>query len=268
MASQAERIPGPVGPLAAPRTSDRPVIQNDFLRGAVVEPRRNLLTATREELPEHPTAPAHTRAGQTLSRRVVHRVLDLELAVTLVLLLAPLLLVAALLVKASGPGPVIFRHTRIGRQGKPFTCLKFRTMEHNAEELLADLIDTCGSMRAEWTLDQKIRRDPRVTPIGRFLRRFSIDELPQLWNVVRGEMSIVGPRPIVEAEAQRYRDHFEAYCSVKPGITGLWQVSGRNALSYNQRVELDCAYVSTKSIRGDCSIILRTLPVVLRGTGC
>lgn len=270
MARHAEIISDPVGPLVASNASARNIVEiaplDEF---PVADAPRNVLSLVRERLPEHDTKPARgTLRAQSLSDRAVHRTFDLGLSLTLLLFLAPVLLVTALLVKAHGRGPVIFRHTRVGRNGRPFTCLKFRTMEHNAEELLGDLLGACGDIRVEWNIDQKIRKDPRVTPLGRYLRKFSIDELPQLWNVVRGEMSIVGPRPIVEDEAFRYEEHFKDYCSVKPGITGLWQVSGRNSLPYSRRVELDCAYIRSRSLRGDCSIILRTLPVVMRGTGC
>jgi exopolysaccharide production protein ExoY len=270
MATQAESISGPVGPLVASNISTRNIIENAPLgQIAIADSPRNVLSLVGERPLEHDTTSAlGTLQSQSLPDRAAHRALDLGLSLTLLLFLAPVLLVIALLVKAEGRGPVIFRHTRVGRNGKPFTCLKFRTMEHNAEELLGDLLGACGEINVEWSIDQKIRKDPRVTPLGRCLRKFSIDELPQLWNVVRGEMSIVGPRPIVEDEACRYQEHFKDYCSVNPGITGLWQVSGRNSLSYNRRVELDCAYIRTRSIRGDCSIIFRTLPVVMRGTGC
>ena len=197
-----------------------------------------------------------------------HRALDVTLAITLLFLLWPVMLCAALLVRVSGPGPIIFRHVRVGRNGTHFMCLKYRTMEKDAEHLLTDLLGASGSIRGEWQRDHKIRRDPRVTAVGQILRRFSIDELPQLFNVLRGEMSIVGPRPIVDAEVVRYAEHFADYCLVKPGLTGLWQVSGRNRLSYEQRVDLDCRYVRTKSLRGDVWIIVRTIPAVLQGSGC
>ena len=270
MARQAESISGPVGSLVVSNTSARNIIENAPVDGiAVADSPRNVVSLVRERPLEHDTTSARgTLQSQPLPDRAAHRALDLGLSLTLLLFLAPMLLVTALLVRADGRGPVIFRHTRVGRNGKPFTCLKFRTMEHNAEELLGDLLGACGDIRVEWKIDQKIRKDPRVTPLGRYLRKFSIDELPQLWNVVRGEMSIVGPRPIVEDEAFRYEEHFKDYCSVNPGITGLWQVSGRNSLPYSRRVELDCAYIRSRSLRGDCSIILRTLPVVMRGTGC
>ena len=196
-----------------------------------------------------------------------HRAFDVTLAAALVLLLWPVMLGAALLVRISSPGPIIFRHVRVGRNGTRFECFKFRTMNNEAEKLLAELLGACGTMSREWECNQKIRRDPRITGVGQILRRFSIDELPQLFNVLRGDMSIVGPRPIVDSEIARYADKFADYCRVRPGLTGLWQVSGRNRLSYDRRVELDCHYARTKSLRGDAWIVLRTVPAVLQGGG-
>jgi len=196
------------------------------------------------------------------------RLFDLTLALLFIALLSPVMLVTAVLVRASGSGPIIFRHTRIGRGGKPFECLKFRTMSDSAEHMLTELLEGCGSMQAEWERDHKIRCDPRVTPVGHFLRRFSIDELPQLFNVLRGEMSIVGPRPIVHAEVYRYAEYFTDYCAVRPGLTGLWQVSGRNDVDYEQRVRLDSQYAGAKCIALDCLLIVRTIPVVFFGRGC
>jgi len=197
-----------------------------------------------------------------------HRAFDLALATACLMFLWPLMLATALFVRLSGPGPIIFRHVRVGRDGMPFVCFKFRTMNKQAEELLTELLGTCGTLRHEWQSNQKIRRDPRVTRIGHLLRRYSIDELPQLFNVLRGDMSMVGPRPIVEAEIDRYGANFADYCRVKPGITGLWQISGRNCLSYERRVELDSLYARGRSLRGDMGIVVRTVPVVLRGSGC
>lgn len=196
-----------------------------------------------------------------------YRAFDVALAALFLLLLLPVIALAALLVILSGPGPVLFRHTRIGLNGRTFQCLKFRTMQQNAEHLLPHIIDGSEALRREWEQDQKVRSDPRITRIGRVLRMFSIDELPQLVNVLTGDMSIVGPRPIVAAEVSRYGDAFADYCSVKPGLTGLWQTSGRNDVSYAQRVRLDSEYARTKSIVGDLHIIARTVPVVLRGSG-
>lgn len=207
------------------------------------------------------TAPRQKSAG------AAYRIFDLSLSAVFLTLLAPVMIIAALLIKLGGRGPIIFRHSRIGKDGEPFVCLKFRTMENRAEDMLPDLLGACDTIRWEWQRDHKIRQDPRVTAVGRVLRRFSVDELPQLFNVLRGEMSIVGPRPIVEAEVERYGQNFSTYCSVKPGLTGLWQISGRNRVSYDRRVELDCEYARGKSLAADTWIILRTLPVVVQGDG-
>lgn len=184
------------------------------------------------------------------------------------LLLGPLMLVVALAIWVLDPGPVIFSQNRIGRSGRPFRILKFRTMYLHGDELLARKLESDPASSAEWLSRQKLQRDPRVTPLGRFLRLSSIDELPQLINVFRGEMSLVGPRPIVAGERSRYGRHFNHYCMVEPGITGLWQVSGRNDTTYARRVALDVAYSRRVSFRLDMYILLKTIPAVLRADGC
>ena len=195
----------------------------------------------------------------------LRRAFDVVFALILIAFLLPLMAACAVAVRFTGPGPLLFRHTRIGRGGREFQCLKFRTMNHAAEVTLDALLDSSVTSREQWALLHKLSRDPRTTPVGRFLRRYSLDELPQLLNVVRGDMSIVGPRPIVEAEIVRYGASFAHYCSVKPGLTGLWQVSGRHALSYEDRVTLDARYAMSNSLIGDLLILLRTVPVVILG---
>jgi exopolysaccharide production protein ExoY len=170
-----------------------------------------------------------------------------------------------LAVRFAGPGPILFRQSRIGKGGVEFTCLKFRTMSTGAEATIAHLLVNSNESQQEWLAVRKLTHDPRVTRIGRFLRRYCLDELPQLFNVLAGEMSIVGPRPIVAEEIGRYGCHFVDYCSVKPGLTGLWQVSGRHALSYEQRVALDAKYARSKSVKFDFLILCRTVPIVIRG---
>lgn len=194
-------------------------------------------------------------------------VLSWPVALALLILFLPLLLVIALVIVLQDGGPVLFRHKRIGRGGKPFHCLKFRTMEVASEGRLADLLAADPDTQAEWARIRKIRRDPRVTPFGRFLRKSSLDELPQLLNILRGEMTLVGPRPIIEDEAPLFGVHFRHYCAVRPGITGLWQVSGRNNLSFRRRIVLDVAYVRGKCLRLDACILAKTIPVVLRQRG-
>lgn len=200
------------------------------------------------------------------SSSVLKRGLDLIGAVGLLLALLPVMLVIALLVKRDG-GPIFFRHKRIGANGKPFSCLKFRTMCADAEARLQKLLAEDPEARAEWERDFKLKNDPRVTRLGSFMRQTSLDELPQLFNVIRGEMSLVGPRPIVMAEAARYGAAFRDYLGCRPGLTGLWQVSGRNDIDYDSRVQLDASYAREWSLSRDVSILIRTVRVVLGRTG-
>ena len=176
---------------------------------------------------------------------------------------SPVLLVLALLVKLSSPGPVFYVQRRVGRGYQRFGCIKFRTMRPDADAVLAKVLENDPALRAEYERDFKLKRDPRITFIGRFLRRSSLDELPQFLNVLRGEMSVVGPRPIVDKELQRYGAYMDEVASVRPGLTGLWQVSGRNNLSYKKRVKLDLAYARGRSFNLDLAIILRTFGVLL-----
>jgi lipopolysaccharide/colanic/teichoic acid biosynthesis glycosyltransferase len=193
------------------------------------------------------------------------RLLDLTVAGLIFLLVLPLMLLCALGIFLSSRGPVIYRQARVGREGRQFTCLKFRTMIHSTQPTIDALLAEGSAYREEWASLYKLRADPRVTPFGHFMRRYSLDELPQLFNVFRGDMSVVGPRPIVEEEIHRYGDRFADYCSVNPGITGLWQVSGRHALSYDERVRLDSEYANNKSLSLDLLILWRTFPVVFWG---
>ena len=194
------------------------------------------------------------------------RLLDILGALTLVLLLSPLLLVVGL-VLARDRGPIIYSHSRTGRHGRTFGCLKFRTMVPNAEQVLRELLHNDPDLQREWMCNQKLRNDPRVTAIGRFLRRTSLDELPQLWNVLKGEMSLVGPRPVVREEWQRYGRRLDTYLAAKPGVTGLWQVMGRSDSCYRRRVALDCYYARKRGLSLDLFILLQTVKVVLRGRG-
>ena len=174
----------------------------------------------------------------------------------------PLFLIIILLIKFSSRGPIFFRQKRIGLYNKPFYCLKFRTMHPEAEDLLNNLLEKNKEIKLEYEKNHKIKNDPRITPIGKFLRKTSLDELPQLINVLRLEMSIVGPRPIVKAEVKKYNKNFKKVVSIKPGITGLWQVSGRNNLSYEKRVFLDLIYVKDINFLLDIRIIIRTIGVI------
>lgn len=195
------------------------------------------------------------------------RWLDIVIAVVGLPVVVPLCLLIAAAIYVSDGGPAIFGQRRIGRSGQHFRCWKFRTMRTDAEQVLKALLAQDPNSMREWESAQKLSRDPRITPLGRFLRKTSLDELPQLFNVLRGEMSIVGPRPIVDAEVKRYGRHFDDYCSVRPGITGLWQISGRNDTSYRRRVALDRMYVRSRSLLTNVQIILRTIPAVLSQRG-
>ena len=194
-------------------------------------------------------------------QRLLKRAADLLISITGIALVSPALAVLALLVRLSGPGPVLFRQTRVGQDGRAFTMLKFRSMVHNAEDLLPSLLD--AQRDSGNAVLFKMRNDPRVTPIGRVMRRFSLDELPQLFNVVAGHMSLVGPRPPLKSEVERYDDHVHRRFLVKPGITGLWQVSGRSTLSWDETVRLDLSYVENYSLIGDALILGRTIRAVL-----
>jgi exopolysaccharide production protein ExoY len=204
--------------------------------------------------------------SRTSLRAGVKRVLDLLGAVVLAVVFAPLMLVIGVLMHRSG-GAVIYKHRRVGRDGKFFECLKFRTMVPDADQALRDLLECDPALKAEWVRDHKLRNDPRITRLGRFLRRTSLDELPQLWNVVRGEMSLVGPRPVMREELLRYGRNVGAYLAAKPGITGLWQVTGRNNTDYRRRVVLDTYYVRNQNLALDLYILFKTTGVVLGGKG-
>ncbi|HEY6510919.1 MAG TPA: sugar transferase [Burkholderiaceae bacterium] len=189
------------------------------------------------------------------------------LAAVLLLLLWPLMAWVAWRIWHHDGAPVLFAHYRVGRNGKLFRCLKFRTMYRDSQHVLSDLLARDSIARAQWQREQKLTDDPRITPVGRLLRHTSLDELPQLLNVLRGEMSLVGPRPITVGELPRYGGTRWHYLSVTPGMTGLWQVSGRNRTSYAQRVALDKRYVEQRTLAMDLRILLRTVGVVLRRDG-
>jgi len=198
---------------------------------------------------------------------IAKRALDIVGAGLGLVVLAPFFLIVAMMVRADG-GPAFFAHQRVGRGGKLFGCLKFRSMVIDSQARLEDLLANDPAARAEWDATRKLKNDPRITRIGRFLRSTSLDELPQLINVLRGEMSLVGPRPVQEAEIDRYYGASAAhYMAVRPGITGLWQVSGRSETSYESRVALDVAYVSRPSLLADIAILLRTPVAVLSRRG-
>ncbi len=195
------------------------------------------------------------------------RILDVVGALLLLALLAPAMVLIGILVFVTDPGPILFSQRRVGRAGKIFDCYKFRSMYVGAEQRLENLLAENEQLRSDWELRQKLPNDPRVSVIGRLLRFTSLDELPQLFNVLRGEMSLVGPRPVVPLELQRYGRFATNYCSVRPGLTGLWQVTGRNLTTYRRRVAADVLYARSKSITLDCKILIATIPVVISGRG-
>lgn len=181
-------------------------------------------------------------------------------------MLSPLLLFIWLRLLQTGMAP-LYRQLRVGLAGKPFVCLKFSTMYPDSDELLRRYLRDNPIARLQWDTYRKLRYDPRITPFGRFLRRTSFDELPQLWNVLRGEMSLVGPRPIPFYESEVYGDTLTIYQSVRPGLTGLWQISGRNMLGFRERVMLDTLYIRNRTLWLDLVILIKTIGVVIRGKG-
>ena len=193
------------------------------------------------------------------------RMFDLAFAILLLPLLLPIMLVIAL--GMAHKGKIIFGHRRVGRGGKEFTCYKFRSMTTDANKRLAELIATNPEARSEWERNHKLKNDPRVTRVGRVLRRTSLDELPQLWNVIRGDLSFVGPRPVTRSELVKYGRHTQAYLSVRPGITGPWQVTGRDANSYPNRVLQDAAYIASINFAWDAKIIAQTAFVPFKLAG-
>jgi exopolysaccharide production protein ExoY len=195
------------------------------------------------------------------------RLVDVSIAFLALVLLGPLLAAICMVMRISDPGPVLFRQTRIGKGGREFPCYKFRSMVLDADKILNEHLRQNESARQEWETNQKLTVDPRITRLGSFLRKTSLDELPQLFNVLAGDMSIVGPRPIVRGEIPKYEDKIIYYLAVRPGITGLWQVSGRSDCSYPERVALDAMYVSEWSLKSDMIILLRTIPAVLLQEG-
>ena len=198
--------------------------------------------------------------------RLTKRVFDLVAATGLLLLLAPLMVYLALRIRQDG-GPAIYAHSRVGRGGKTFACFKFRSMVVDASQRLEQMLESDPHLRAQWESEHKLKDDPRISRVGHFLRKTSLDELPQLWNVLRGEMSLVGPRPVVQAELARYRDDVEYFLMVRPGVTGLWQVSGRNDVGYEKRVYLDTWHLKNSSLWHDIAILFKTVRVVLPREG-
>ena len=201
--------------------------------------------------------------NQSRYGRTLKRIGDIFFSLIVLTLGSPVFILIGLLVKLSSPGAVFYIQKRVGRNYKEFGCIKFRTMYKDADDSLPNLLEKYPLMRKEFEKDFKLRQDPRITRLGSFLRRSSLDELPQFFNVLKGEMSVVGPRPIVNNEINKYSVFMEEVISVRPGLTGLWQVSGRNNLSYKKRVELDLIYARNRNFLLDLEIIILTLGVLL-----
>lgn len=216
-----------------------------------------------------PTESADPSPGLNMIERGIKRLFDLISIVVILALFWWAIILVIIAVRVTTGSPVIYGHKRVGRGGREFKCYKFRSMVPNADEVLAHLLATSETARAEWSRDFKLRDDPRITRVGRFIRKTSLDEFPQLWNVVMNEMSIVGPRPVVRKELdQHYHGACRsAYMSMKPGLTGLWQVSGRNDMSYPERVELDRSYACRWNVIFDFTIVMRTVGVMFRRKG-
>jgi len=198
-----------------------------------------------------------------LSYKFFKRLCDFTLASFLVVILIPIFVLIAFIIKANSRGPIFFKQRRIGKNKKPFSCFKFRTMHPEAEFMLKNLLKTNEDIQIEFEHNQKLSNDPRITFIGKYLRFTSLDEIPQIFNVLKGEMSFIGPRPIIEEEIKRYENKFDMAFSVNPGMSGLWQVSGRNKLSYKRRVQLDVIYAKNLNLKLDLNIFFRTLGVIL-----
>jgi exopolysaccharide production protein ExoY len=192
------------------------------------------------------------------------RLVDIAIALVALILASPVMLLVVILIRATGRGPAVFAQSRIGFNGKPFVCYKFRTMVANADQALRDHLANNAQAAQEWKETRKLKRDPRITILGQMLRKSSLDELPQLVNILRGDMSCVGPRPIMADELDRYGPYANDYLKARPGLTGLWQVTGRNNTEYSQRVLLDSRYVRNWSLWGDLVILARTSIAIMR----
>ena len=195
--------------------------------------------------------------------KIIKEFFDLLFSIVFLIVCLPLFIVIAILIKFNSRGPIFFSQKRIGKNNIPFKCIKFRTMHPEAKDMLENLLTKNDLLKKEFKETHKIKNDPRITTIGKFLRKTSLDELPQFLNVLRGEMSIIGPRPIVKGEKPKYGKYLKEVLSVKPGITGLWQVSGRNNLTYKNRVLLDLNYVRNSNFIMDLRILIRTFGVIL-----
>lgn len=257
---------------------DQIKIGDDWIRHLIMCGVRNVsIVPPMQGIPLHDTDMSYFFSHQLISfqlrnnlndfsSRIIKRSFDVVVSLTLLLLLSPVMLLLSWWVSRDG-GAVLFGHKRVGHQGEMFSCLKFRTMVPDADSALASLLANNEQARIEWNSEFKLKVDPRITPIGHFLRRSSLDELPQLWNVLKGDMSLVGPRPIIKDELTLYGEDVQYYLMAKPGITGLWQISGRNDVNYATRVLMDSWYVKNWSLWYDVAILLKTINVVFHRNG-
>lgn len=203
-----------------------------------------------------------------IKHKPLKRVFDVVFTLFVLTAGLPIFLLIGLAVKCSSRGPIFYSHQRIGRGGKPFACYKFRTMYSDADQRLKELLESDPALKKEWDENCKLKNDPRVTPIGAFLRKSSLDELPQFWNVLKGDLSVVGPRPVVEQEVTKhFGEKASVILSIRPGLTGLWQVSGRSDMAYAMRIQLDELYVNTQSLLLDLKLIIKTIPAMLFSRG-
>ncbi|MBD2663189.1 sugar transferase [Richelia sinica] len=231
-------------------------------------PRRDGSTSTRT-LPKRgqkikpPKIKLKSLSLQGLHGEFAKRIFDIVFSLSVLILFSPLYIILALLIAASSEGPIFYVQERVGKNYRSFNCIKFRTMVLNADEILFQMLETNPDMRQEFENNFKLKKDPRITRIGHFLRITSLDEFPQFWNVLKGDMSVVGPRPLVVEELPKYGDHIDQVLTIKPGITGLWQVSGRNDIPYPRRVQIDLHYVKFRNFWLDLWIILKTIDVVI-----
>lgn len=195
------------------------------------------------------------------------RMMDIFICSLSLPVVLPVSMLLAGLIRLDSKGAPLYRQERVGKDGKPFQIYKFRSMYANADAILEEMLNNDAELASEWRQNRKLKNDPRLTRIGHFLRKTSLDELPQIWNILKGEMTLVGPRPIVEFEKEKYGKYYEEYCQVKPGLTGLWQTSGRNDTTYSQRVAHDHYYINNWSPQLDLWIMAKTIPVALSGRG-
>ena len=224
-------------------------------------------TAPRLAAVPDPSSPAHPALARPRKHHALKRLIDIVGSLVLIAVLLPFALIIALAIAIESPGRVVFVQKRVGRNREPFSLVKFRTMVRDSDAALAVALESDESLREEWEQWRKLRVDPRVTRVGRVLRRLSLDELPQLLNVLVGNMSLVGPRPVMDDELRYFGTLADPVLSVRPGLTGKWAVSGRSEISYEERVQLEYEYATTWTPLGDIGIILRTVPAVFRGHG-